>query len=115
MLRYDLQRVFDLRGISRPYAYLIEHGFTITTSNRLLSGKVNGLNLGFVEKLCILLKCTPNDLLSWTPGKNEQLPPDLPIKALTRSNDIAAFAQMRSNLPLDELEKKMNGMAEDPK
>lgn len=115
MLCYDLHRIFKLRGISHPFSYLTDNGFSASTAQRLLHRKVNNLNLEFVEDLCILLRCTPNDLLSWTPGKKDQLPQELPLKTLTRNTDIAAFSQMLSNLPLDELEKKMNGMASDLK
>ena len=115
MLSYNLKRIFILRGISNPFSYLVDNGFSVTTASRLLHGKVNALNFKFVEKLCILFKCTPNDLLAWTPGKNTQLPNDLPLLELNRSTDLIAITQMRTNLPLNELEKKMNGLLEDLK
>lgn len=112
MLKFDAVRIFALRGISNPYRFLIENGFTETTAIRISHNRITSLNLKFVEKLCVLFKCTPNDLLVWVPKQEETLADDQPMKTLRRVENYSKFSRMRSNLPLQELEKLMGKITE---
>jgi DNA-binding Xre family transcriptional regulator len=88
MLYYNLQRIFTLRGIDRPFSYLVQNGFAVTTATRIINGNVGGLNLLFVDKLCVLLKCTPNDLLGWKPSKNGALSEGHPLQGMQASKRV---------------------------
>jgi DNA-binding Xre family transcriptional regulator len=113
MLILDLQRVFDLRGINRPAKFLIDHGFSKSTVTRLINYRISSINMKFLEKLCIILKCTPNDLLRWTPGKGELLlSEDLPLNEMKKNNDDNEFYNLRTSLSLSKLEKVMHSVAE---
>jgi hypothetical protein len=98
-----------MRGIEKPYSYLVQNGFSETTATRIINGNVGGLNLKFVDRLCVLLKCTPNDLLGWKASKDEILPDEHPLNTLKRDDSYLAFLKLRKELPLDELEKLLKG------
>lgn len=69
MLQFDATRLFKLRGIKKPYAFLCKQGLSHHIAQRLAAGSVNTLKLGYLETVCMALHCTPNDLMCWTPDE----------------------------------------------
>lgn len=113
MLYFDLNRIFAMRGISKPFKYLIGHGFSHSTANRFVNSRVDNMNLEFVEKLCKLFKCTPNDLISWKPDKDEVITEENPLQKLRRQDDFISLRKMMSTLPLTELEQFMKSLSKE--
>ena len=70
MLHLDLQRVFKLKAIARPYSFLTANGFTHHTAYRLANGKCRSISLRHLETLCRILHCEPHDLLAYVPETN---------------------------------------------
>ena len=112
MLYFDLDRLFTLRGIKHPYKFLIDHGFAPSTAVRFVNKRVDNMNLVFVEKLCRLFKCTPNDLLAWSPAKDELVSDSNPLKILLRNDDYSGISKLMKSLPLSELEQFMKSFSE---
>jgi hypothetical protein len=84
MLNLDLQRVFKLKAITRPYSFLTAHGFTHHTAYRLANGKCRSISLRHLEKLCRILHCEPHDLLAYVPEPNAMQPANDPLAFLQR-------------------------------
>lgn len=84
MLTLDLQRVFRLKAITKPYTFLTAHGFTHHTAYRLANGKCRSISLRHLEKLCRILHCEPHDLLAYKPEPNTVQPLNDPLAFLHR-------------------------------
>lgn len=82
MLALNLNPIFKVHGIERPYTFLVKAGFTPHSAHSLLNSKTKTFRLDHIEKLCVILKCEPNDLLEWYPNKNEIIADDHPITKL---------------------------------
>ena len=67
------------------------------------------IKLKHVEKICILLNCTPNDLLVWKADVHIALPDNHSLKALERKPEEEDLYQTLRNLPFKEL-KNIAGM-----
>lgn len=89
MLNLNLLPIFKARGIERPYSFLVKAGLTSHTANSLLNSKTRIFRLDHIEKLCLILKCEPNDLLVWHPGKNEVIADNHPMIRLKHDGSTA--------------------------
>ena len=69
MLKVNILRVCTMRSVTKPLSFFRNHGFSSATATRIAGGYMNSFSLETVEKLCLSLNCTPNDLLEWTPSK----------------------------------------------
>lgn len=114
MLYLNLKPVFRLRGIEKPFSFLIRSGFTHHSSHYLLSSYPRVIRLDHIEKLCLLLKCVPNDILGWTPDTDVQIDESTPLKILNNEN-INSFdlKEKLMNLPLNELKSLSEKLATD--
>jgi DNA-binding Xre family transcriptional regulator len=105
MLKFNPRRVFRLRGINNDMTFMMKNGFIRSTASNLLNGHTNYVKDSHLEKLCLLLHCTPNDLFDWTPGKDTLIADDHPIHALKRGLPPKSVSEIVKDLPLDKLDK----------
>lgn len=105
MLNLDLQPIFEARGINKPYAFLVKAGFTAHTATSIVSNSARSLKLDHIELLCKALVCEPNDLLSFTPNKNEILPADHPLLKLQHTGEEQNFRQTLATIPFNKLKE----------
>lgn len=104
MITLNLQPIFMARGIERPYTFLTHHGFSHNTANNLIVGKIAGIKFSYLERLCELLWCQPQDLLLWKPSAGLKLPDNHPLLPLLPRNDPDKnFRRMVSKLPYNKL------------
>lgn len=103
MLIINLQRVFALRGIENPFSALMKAGISRPTASNLLNNNVASIKNEYLETICELLNCEPNDLYEWKPSKLAVNIENHPLKGLRRDNSAATLTQMLRNLPLDKL------------
>ncbi|HBX46233.1 MAG TPA: hypothetical protein DEG28_10170, partial [Porphyromonadaceae bacterium] len=68
MLYYNLKPIMKLRGISHPYSFLVNAGFSPKIAQKISGGTMRSLRMSHVERLCLALMCEPNDLLAWKPN-----------------------------------------------
>lgn len=99
MLKLNLQKVFMVRNITKPSTFLGKMGINHYSARNYTNGSQRIVGLDLIEKICIELHCTPNDLLEWIPEKEIQ---DHPMNQL-KSSDIASIAQKLRNIPFDKL------------
>ena len=103
MLRLNVMPVFRARGIDNPYYFLVKQGLSPYTVNNILFNGVSSLNLSHVELMCKLLVCEPNDLLVWTPDKNQFYPENHPLQKLKPKPLPIDVQQTLSAIPYKDL------------
>lgn len=103
MLTFNFTRIFKARGIDKPFSYLVKAGYSDNYATRVVNNRFEKINLKDVEKLCVLLQCTPNDLLEWTPEAKDQNNEQHPLSSIKRSNKVVELTKILSSIPLDKL------------
>jgi DNA-binding Xre family transcriptional regulator len=104
MLSFNLEPIFKARGIQKPFSFLIKAGFTPHTAHHIISGDSRSFRLDHIEQLCLVLKCEPNDLLLFSPDKNQHYPENLPLfnlKAEEQRTDLNVLA----DIPFKDLKR----------
>ena len=116
MLTLNLYPIFKARGIERPYTFLVKAGFTPHSANVLLNSKTKTFRLDHIEKLCVILKCEPNDLLVWYPDKNEIIADDHPLAKLKHGESPTIdLKKTLLNMPYRELKTLSSKLTEEVK
>lgn len=105
MLIYNFQRVFKARGIDKPHAFLVKNGFTRNVATRMCTNKTDKIFLKHLEKVCLLLNCTPNDIIEWKPGIKSQNNADTALFALKKKQKSKGAEELLRGLPLSKLEE----------
>ncbi len=108
MLTFNFARIFKARGIEKPFSYLVNAGYSDNFATRVANSKMEKMNLKDVEKLCVMLQCTPNDLLEWIPNAKEANAEKHPLATLRRKGSSTQLKQMLKTAPLDRLNEIEN-------
>jgi succinate dehydrogenase flavin-adding protein (antitoxin of CptAB toxin-antitoxin module) len=72
-------------------------------ATRIVNNRIRQVNISDIQKLCVILKCTPNDFFDWIPGNNDFDIEHHPLNAIKRSDKIVQLAQLVNNIPMDRL------------
>jgi DNA-binding Xre family transcriptional regulator len=104
MLQFSIKKVCDARGITKVYRFLTKNGFLPTTASKLSKGDVEYLRLEYIEKLCSLLNCVPNDLFEWVPNSRAEDKPDHPLQAI-RQSEIINLTETLKSLPMSKIKE----------
>ncbi len=105
MLKFNLKRVFALRGIDKGYAFLIKNGFLRATAYQLAANQVQSLKIKHIETICRALNCTPNDLFEWKADENDTLGENHSLNSLKRGKIPARLSQIVKDIPVDKLDR----------
>ncbi len=105
MLQLNLSRIFKARGIDQPYKFLVQNGFVPFTAHKYKNGKVEQIRLDHIEKLCILLHCTPNDIMEWFPDDLLDDHPSHPLQTIRKREKKIEIGKMLSKMSLEKLEE----------
>lgn len=105
MLKYNFDRIFKARGIEKRYTYLKQGGFGDHLASRINRNKVARLGLKETEKLCLLLRCTPNDLFEWEPDESVEIDAKHPLNTILKRNKIADLTKTLNSVPLEKLDE----------
>ncbi len=108
MLFLNLKRVMDMRGIERPYAFLVKNGFSAQAATSWSQNQVGCIKPSQIETLCTALNCTPNDLFEWRVDNKTVIPEAHALHSLKKSNTHLALR----DIPADKLEKLGEMLAE---
>ena len=104
MLIYNLRRVFALRGIVQPYKFLVDNGIPSASATNMLRNYPIVFKVKSLEKLCVALNCTPNDLFEWRDGKDTPLPENHSLNTLRREA-ARKISEMVGDLPLEKMKE----------
>jgi len=105
MLIYNFTRVFTARGIDKPRDFLIKNGFPRGIASRIAINKVGMIPMKHLEKVCLLLNCTPDDLIEWKPDDKKQDNPDTALYLLKTEQQSKSEAELLRGLPLHKLKE----------
>jgi len=105
MLTFNINRLLKVRGVEKPFQYLVKAGFCDNFATRITKNKTRRMDLREVERLCELFRCTPNDLLEWEPSPEQAAIADHPLKPLERAKKVEGLSQLLNAIPLDKLEE----------
>lgn len=106
MLYLNFHYILENRGIQNPLRFLVTSGFNYHTANMLLHDSKNSVRFQDLEKLCLLLECTVDDLLAWNPSTTISKPENRPLSKLMnrkRRGLITAKLRQLSNQQLEEV------------
>ncbi|MFN7118258.1 MAG: helix-turn-helix domain-containing protein [Saprospiraceae bacterium] len=104
MLHFDLVGMMRRREIENPYRFLVKNGFNYHTARHLLRNERDSLSYKNLEKLCLLLHCTPNDLFVWQKPTDAVVAENHPLHQLKPKPQEVNIMQKLQELPLDKLE-----------
>jgi DNA-binding Xre family transcriptional regulator len=102
MLHINLRKILTDRGIERPIPFLQKIGLARYTAQGMLDDNCKYLGLEHAERICLALKCSPNDLLEWRPDAGVLVPSDHPLHKLRPKEQ--SLSQQLQQLSADELE-----------
>ncbi|MDW7695923.1 helix-turn-helix domain-containing protein [Flammeovirgaceae bacterium SG7u.111] len=105
MMYYNFKRIFKARGIDRPFTFLQKAGFSDNFASRCGRGSIRRLELRELERLCYLLRCTPNDLLVWEPDDSLPLDKNHPLMELKKPEKTVDITKALNSVPLNQLEE----------
>ena len=97
-------------GFGRVYSFLRKIGFNHTPAQKFHEGRYRSLPLDHVERLCLRLHCTPNDLLEWSPG-DLRVDGDHPLYGLVKKSELDLLSEIR-DLPLERLNELKQKLGE---
>ena len=100
-----------LRGIDQHYHLMLKLGFVPSTARSFLSGEITLIKLEQIEKLCVALNCTPNDLLEWRPPENQANPDEQALIKLKRGGE-EDLPKLLSEIPSDKFEQILDILQE---
>lgn len=99
-----MDKVASARGLEKKYKFMVKNGFSPTTATKLANGEVEYLRLEYIEKLCTLLNCTPNDLFEWTPNSKAEDHEDHPLQSI-RKSELINISQTLRELPISKIKE----------
>lgn len=103
MLTFEIKRILKTRGIDEPYRWLVKNGFVSQTVHSWLNYQLGYIKPNHLERLCLLLNCTPNDLFDWREDGKTVVHDTHALRTLIKQKtDIQTTLR---ELPLDKLEK----------
>lgn len=103
MIKINVKRVMEARGIFTPYKFMVKNGFPVTTATQISKGNVEYLRLEYIERFCTLLNCLPNDLFEWTPNDKKADDPNNPLQAIKKNDNSMNLPEILKGLPMDKL------------
>jgi DNA-binding Xre family transcriptional regulator len=103
MLKINVKRVMEARGVFTPYKFMVRNGFTPTTATKIANSDVEYLRLEYIERLCGLLNCMPNDLFEWTPNDKKEDNPNHPLYPIKKNESSMNLPEILKGLPMDKL------------
>lgn len=103
MLKLDLQRLFEDKGIENPNQYLVKNGLTPHTVSRLLNNRVSSISFKHLEAICLLLNCTIDDLFAWEPTDKSDALKDHSLQKLKRGKKKGNIIGKLKALPASKL------------
>lgn len=105
MLYFNFARIFELKGIKRPFSYLTSLGYSTSNAGKITTGRIYQINTDRIEKICLDLNCTPNDILDFRPNPNNHLPDDHALHSLTKTELSKEINAKINTLSIEKIEQ----------
>jgi len=105
MIHFRVAELCRERGITEPVATLMKIGISQGIVSKYLNGKAKRIPQDHIEKLCLLFRCTPNELFCWTPDSKNDDYPEHPLQTI-RCKPAFNLKAILEKMPLEELRKR---------
>ena len=105
MLIYNFERILKARGIDKPFSLFVNAGFSDNFATNVKKNRVKLLRMSTLEKVCLLLNCTPNDLYDWIPDKDQQVDKDHMMNEIRKNEKVIDITRALHSIPLHKLDK----------
>lgn len=105
MLTLNFTRIFQLKGINRPFTHLITKGYSSSVATKITNNRIREINLDRLEKFCIDFNCTPNDILDFRPNPNLPLAPDHALHSLTKKELSDEINAVINSLSVEKIQQ----------
>jgi|SRR5665647_2162075 len=112
MLSLNLAPIFRLRGIEKPYTFLVKAGLSPHSATSILNSKTRIFRLDHIELLCGILICEPNDLLVWSPDEGDKYAENHPLFKLKQQPTDSTWKETFSTMSFKELKEVTKTIAE---
>ena len=111
MLKYNIKALCTARGITKPVGHLTKAGINPNMASQLINNKLASLKPSVIEKLCVYLNCTPNDLIEWIPEENTNTQ-NHPLETLMKKQLPTQLQNIMQDIPINKLQDFENKMLE---
>lgn len=111
MLKLNLNKIFKTRGIENPVQFLTNKGYSKDNAYRIVKGIAKNLKLNQMEDFCRWFNCTPNDLMEWTPDKQEDISAS-PALTQLMAVKVSDFVQLAKDIPMHKVPEFMKRIEE---
>ena len=103
MLKLNITRVANLRGITNVFTFLRNLGISHNVAGRYVAGEALSISFRHLLTIAAALNCTPNDLIEYIPSATQPLSPEHPLNWLRKTTQPVNFQQLLKTLPLDKI------------
>src|SRR5688500_7198263 len=103
MLKFNPKKIFALCGIEKTTNFLFKMGFSYPQASAYLNSESRFVKIKDIERLCLALNCTPNDLFEWQAENEAVLPENHSLNALTGSGEAKNLQELIRDIPSDRL------------
>ena len=108
MIKLNIQQALKNKGIENTNKFLHQCEIPYYTASRLLNNNVESINFKYLEKICLHLHCTIDDLFVWIPDSNNKTAEDHPLQKLAQKTTNQTITQKLKQLPFDKIEQINN-------
>jgi len=110
----DVRPLLNAKGITKHHSFLTKTvGLPYSFATSLCSGKAFRISNKYLEQICTIMHCTPNDLYHYTKDPTETIGKDHPLAALYNAHieteDILALLKKMSPQEIKKLYAGMRG------
>lgn len=105
MLILNIISLLEAKGVVSPQQYLINAGISKHSVSRLVNNKTANISYDTLEKLCLVCKCTPDDLFVWVPDAATPDNNDNPLQKLKAKPKLGNPVERIKQLPLKKLQE----------
>ena len=105
MLYLDIPKACSNKGIGDARKFLVNIGFNHSAVTRMLNNSFESLRLPAIEKICLHLNCSPNELLSWQPSEGDKSLNNHALDKLKPIADKDSIVGKLKQLPPEKLDK----------
>ena len=96
-----------MRGIENPWTFLFHNGFVRSTASNYYNGTAQTIRIEHIEKLCLLLNCSPSDLFEWHPDERARASAgeNHALNSLIREKSAPNISDIVKDLPIEKMEE----------
>ena len=106
MVQLRVKKLMKEKGIKTPLTAMMKAGISQGLAQKYLSGKKLWILFDHIEKLCLLLRCEPNDLFEFVPDGKNVVDEAQPLNKLKPKEDFDVSAVLQRMTP-DEIRQKL--------